>query len=108
MAYQVLDPFTFNVLNQTKTLSARLSCYLVMGWKQSQVQILALFLLLVAALVIEGADPLTLPSLGVFRTLAKPYKDVSLLLHHHPQRRSHNISLTVFSVCHLDKAQQRK
>jgi UDP-sugar transporter A1/2/3 len=63
MAYQVLDPFTFNVLNQTKTLSAALCCYLVMGWKQSRIQIVALILLLVAALIIEGAVPLTLPTL---------------------------------------------
>ena len=37
VAYQVLDPFTFNVLNQIETLSARLCCYLLMGLKQSQV-----------------------------------------------------------------------
>ena len=87
MAYQVLDPFTFNVLNQTKTLSAGLCCNSVIGWKQSQGQILALFLLLVA-LVIEGAVPLILPYLDMLRTLAKSYKDVLLLLHHRPQNRS--------------------
>lgn len=71
LAYQVLDPFTFNVLNQTKTLSAALCCYLVMGWKQSRVQIFALFLLLVAALIIEGAVPLTLPTLDKVRTFGQ-------------------------------------
>ena len=49
-----MDAFTYNVLNQTKTLSAALCCYLVMGRKQSSVQIVSLFLLLLAALVMEG------------------------------------------------------
>jgi solute carrier family 35 (UDP-sugar transporter), member A1/2/3 len=53
MAYQNLDALTYNVLNQTKTLSAALCCYLVMGKRQSNMQILALFLLLAAALVME-------------------------------------------------------
>jgi UDP-sugar transporter A1/2/3 len=57
-AYQNLDAVTFNVLNQTKTLSAALCCYLVMGRKQSPVQVFALLLLLLAALVIEGIVPL--------------------------------------------------
>mmetsp|Transcript_930 Transcript_930/g.2650 ORF Transcript_930/g.2650 Transcript_930/m.2650 type:complete len:339 (-) Transcript_930:526-1542(-) len=52
-AYQNLDALTFNVLNQTKTLSAALCCYLVIGRKQSQMQILSLFMLLFAALVME-------------------------------------------------------
>lgn len=52
-AYQNLQPLVYNVLNQTKTLSAALCCYLVMGRKQSVAQILALFLLLVSALVME-------------------------------------------------------
>ena len=53
-AYQNLDPITFNVLNQTKTLSAALCCYLVLGRKQSFVQICSLFLLLLSALIMEG------------------------------------------------------
>jgi solute carrier family 35 (UDP-sugar transporter), member A1/2/3 len=53
MAYQNLDALTYNVLNQTKTLSAALCCYLVMGKRQSYIQILALLLLLVSALVME-------------------------------------------------------
>jgi UDP-sugar transporter A1/2/3 len=73
-AYQNLDALTFNVLNQTKTLSAALCCYLVMGTKQSYVQVLSLLLLLFSALVMEklvtldiftssGAS-LALPELG--------------------------------------------
>jgi len=54
LAYQNLDALTFNVLNQTKTLSAALCCYLVMGRPQSPLQILSLFLLLLSALVMEG------------------------------------------------------
>jgi UDP-sugar transporter A1/2/3 len=52
-AYQYLDALTFNVLNQTKTLSAALCCYLVLGSRQSTMQIMALFLLLGSALVME-------------------------------------------------------
>jgi UDP-sugar transporter A1/2/3 len=53
LAYQNLDALTFNVLNQTKTLSAALCCYLVMGRRQSRLQVVALFLLLLSALVME-------------------------------------------------------
>lgn len=53
LAYQNLDGVTFNVLNQTKTLSAALCCYWLMGKKQSRVQILSLLLLLLSALVLE-------------------------------------------------------
>lgn len=53
-AYQNLDALTFNVLNQTKTLSAALCCYIVMGRKQSRMQVFALFLLLLSALIMEG------------------------------------------------------
>ena len=58
MAYQNLDGVTFNVLNQTKTLSAALCCYLIMGRKQSSIQILSLFALFASALVIERIIPL--------------------------------------------------
>jgi UDP-sugar transporter A1/2/3 len=57
-AYQNLDALTFNVLNQTKTLSAALCCYFVMGRKQSLVQVFSLFLLLFSALVMERVIPL--------------------------------------------------
>ena len=60
-AYQHLDALTFNVLNQTKTLSAALCCYVVMGRQQSLVQVLALLLLLASALVMEGVVPLPAP-----------------------------------------------
>jgi len=66
LAYQNLDPVAFNVLNQTKTLSAALCCYLVLGSRQSGVQIAALGLLLGAALVLEKILPVSvlLPGLG--------------------------------------------
>ncbi|GAX11317.1 solute carrier family 35 (UDP-sugar transporter), member A1/2/3 [Fistulifera solaris] len=67
MAYQNLDALTFNVLNQTKTLSAALCTYLVMGKTQSQWQIVALFLLFLSALVMEGIVPVD-ALLGSFRT----------------------------------------
>eukprot|EP00979_Chaetoceros_neogracilis_P003188 scaffold549_cov278-Chaetoceros_neogracile.AAC.4 len=53
LAYQNLNGVTYNVLNQTKTMSAALCCYLIMGRKQSRVQVVALLLLLVSALIIE-------------------------------------------------------
>jgi UDP-sugar transporter A1/2/3 len=58
MAYQNLPPVTFNILNQTKTLSAALCCYLVMGRKQSRLQIVSLLMLLLSALVIEKVVPI--------------------------------------------------
>jgi UDP-sugar transporter A1/2/3 len=57
-AYQNLDALTFNVLNQTKTLSAALCCYLVMGRKQSLMQVFSLLLLLLSALVMEKMVPI--------------------------------------------------
>lgn len=57
-AYQTLDALTFNVLNQTKTLSAALCCYYVMGREQSYVQIISLFILLLSALIMEKIVPL--------------------------------------------------
>lgn len=59
MAYQILSPFTFNALNQTKTLSAALCCYFVIGKPQSKYQVVSLFLLLLSALVIERIIPIT-------------------------------------------------
>ena len=53
LAYQNLDAITYNVLNQTKTLSAALFCYILMKKQQSSLQMVALLLLLVAALVME-------------------------------------------------------
>mmetsp|Transcript_14104 Transcript_14104/g.24052 ORF Transcript_14104/g.24052 Transcript_14104/m.24052 type:complete len:499 (+) Transcript_14104:205-1701(+) len=53
MAYQNLEALTFNVLNQTKILSAALSCYFVMGKRQSKMQVVSLFVLILSTLVIE-------------------------------------------------------
>ncbi|KAL7496284.1 hypothetical protein ACHAWT_004688 [Skeletonema menzelii] len=60
LAYQNLDAITYNVLNQTKTLSAALCCFLLLGKRQSKLQIVALVILLLAALVMEGVLPLEL------------------------------------------------
>ena len=61
IAYQNLEPLTFNVLNQTKTLSAALCCYLIMGRKQSKAQMASLVVLLASALIIEKVISLTAP-----------------------------------------------
>ncbi len=58
VAYQNLLPLTFNVLNQTKTLSAALCCYIFMGKVQSKMQIVSLVLLFVSACIIEKLIPL--------------------------------------------------
>lgn len=52
-AYQNLEALTFNVLNQTKILSAALSCYFVMGKRQSTMQVISLCVLILSTLVIE-------------------------------------------------------
>lgn len=53
-SYQNLDSVTFNGLSQTKTLSAALCCYIILGQKQSAVQISALVLLALSALIFQG------------------------------------------------------
>ena len=53
MAYQHLPSVTYSVLNQTKTLSTAIFCYILLGIRQSPVQMAALVLLLFSALVIE-------------------------------------------------------
>lgn len=53
-SYQNLDSFTFNGLNQLKTLSAALFCYLVIGKTQSPLQICALAILSITPLIFEG------------------------------------------------------
>jgi UDP-sugar transporter A1/2/3 len=58
VAYQNLPPVTYNILNQTKTLSAALCCYLVMGRRQSPLQIVSLLTLLLSAMVIEKIIPI--------------------------------------------------
>ena len=54
VSHQHLDPVTFNGLTQTKTLSAALCCWLIMGKIQSPIQIVALGVLFVSALVFQG------------------------------------------------------
>jgi UDP-sugar transporter A1/2/3 len=58
MAYQHLSPIDYNVLNQTKTLSAAVFCYFLLAKPQSKLQILSLFVLLGSALVIEKVIPI--------------------------------------------------
>jgi hypothetical protein len=61
MATQALPPITFSVLNQTKTLSAALCCFLLLGKSQSRLQMVSLFLLVMAALVIQQILPIRHP-----------------------------------------------
>lgn len=54
--YTLLDSMTFNLLNQTKTISAAFWLWLLMGNSQSYVQMLALVLLLSAAIILNLPD----------------------------------------------------
>ena len=58
---------TFNGLNQTKTLSAALWCFLLMGKRQSVVQMVALTILLGSAMLFQGS----LSFSGLFKKKAK-------------------------------------
>jgi len=62
MAYQHLPAVTYSVLNQTKTLMAAIFCYLLLGQSQSAIQIGALALLVLSALIIEGIVKLENPT----------------------------------------------
>jgi len=54
VSYQQLDSVTFNGLTQTKTLSAALCCWLIMGKPQSLLQMVALGILFASTLVFQG------------------------------------------------------
>ena len=66
-AYSTLDPISFNVINQTKTISAAICCFLIIGRKQSRLQIVALIMLMLAACIIENEDATQI----IFRFLFK-------------------------------------
>ncbi len=88
LAYQNLDAITYNVLNQTKTLSAALFCYILMKKKQSSFQMVALLLLLLAALVMEKVLPVDMlsPSWWANRGDRSTYALVSNLSSQHLYR----------------------
>jgi solute carrier family 35 (UDP-sugar transporter), member A1/2/3 len=69
-SYQHLDPVTFNGLSQTKTLSAAFCCWWVLGSRQSPLQMVALVLLFIAALVFQH---------GPFRILSAASNQTSLV-----------------------------
>lgn len=56
LGYKNLDSLTFNLLNQTKTPFAALCLYLIMGKKQSPQQLVALWLLLASALLLNSSN----------------------------------------------------
>ncbi|KAF4657630.1 hypothetical protein FOL46_007345 [Perkinsus olseni] len=73
-AYRNLDPLVFNLVNQTKLLWAAVLTYLILGRRQSSMQVLALSMLFVSAVLIsigqqsEGPSEYTErdPALGMF------------------------------------------
>ena len=54
-AYQNLDPVTFNGITQLKVLSSALCCYIVLGKRQSRVQLLSLGILIMSTIIIQGS-----------------------------------------------------
>ncbi|KAL3798639.1 hypothetical protein ACHAWO_011376 [Cyclotella atomus] len=88
LAYQNLDAITYNVLNQTKTLSAAMCCYFLLGKRQSGMQMVALVLLLLAALVMEGLLPMDALSLSYW--MEKSATE-SLTLDASPRRFTHGV-----------------
>jgi UDP-sugar transporter A1/2/3 len=57
MANQTLSPVTFVLLNQTKIISTAWCCFLLLGQPQSQVQVMALLLLLLSTLLVQKILP---------------------------------------------------
>eukprot|EP01038_Epipyxis_sp_PR26KG_P012046 gene12046-16120_t len=51
--FSYLDPTTFNVLNQTKLISSAFWLWIILGKKQSYIQIVSLLLLFIAALILN-------------------------------------------------------
>lgn len=58
MANQILSPVSFAVLNQTKILSTAVFCYIILRQPQSSMQVIALCILVVAALVLQKRIPI--------------------------------------------------
>lgn len=54
-SYQNLDAVTYNGLTQLKVLSSALCCYLVLGQRQSLVQVLSLGILMISTMVFQGS-----------------------------------------------------
>jgi solute carrier family 35 (UDP-sugar transporter), member A1/2/3 len=79
IAYQNLDSLTFNLLNQTKTLSAAVCLYVVMGRRQSGPQLVALMLLLVAALLLNSRSDSTAKGSVQWESGIAPLLGASLL-----------------------------
>ncbi|KAF4661200.1 hypothetical protein FOL47_006782 [Perkinsus chesapeaki] len=52
-AYRNLDPLVFNLINQTKLLWAAVLTYLLLGRRQSTIQVIALLMLFVSAVLIS-------------------------------------------------------
>ena len=52
-AYQLLSPFTYNTINQTKTISAAVWCFILLKQPQSNYQMVSLVVLVLAAILME-------------------------------------------------------
>ncbi|KAG7355630.1 nucleotide-sugar transporter [Nitzschia inconspicua] len=58
MANQTLPPVTFVLLSQTKIITTAWCCFLLLGQKQSKLQIMALSLLVISTLILQRIIPI--------------------------------------------------
>ncbi|GMH94758.1 hypothetical protein TrVE_jg11070 [Triparma verrucosa] len=63
LSYSTLTSLEFSVLNQTKTISAALCCYVLLGRSQTPLQILSLFILLTSSIILEDSSTESSPAL---------------------------------------------
>jgi UDP-sugar transporter A1/2/3 len=61
-SYQSLDPVTFNGLQQTKIISAAIFCFLLLGARQSKVQVVSLLMLTLSAMLFQGRNDVNMMS----------------------------------------------
>lgn len=80
--YKYLDAMTYNLLNQTKTLSTALFCFILLDVKQSRQQLFGLFLLFIAAIVLQMDNESIDSILSFVMTLHKNI-NVNYILNYH-------------------------
>jgi len=68
-SYQNLDPVTFNGLQQTKIISAAVFCFVLLGKRQSHLQIVALAILTLSAMLFQGTASISLSSVSSWLNL---------------------------------------
>ena len=109
LAYQHLSPVAYSVLNQTKTLSTALFCFLLLGIPQSPLQMVSLLVLLSSALVMEQVIPVRRRVAPVplrIRVSSSLHWKRRSILPHHGAIRGRSRSSKLFSCVTSEHAQQ--